>query len=201
MIGRMPERAIAPAEKTVVPTGPSYRKLLRSTPVLFGGLGPLLVVRNGPASVLAASVVVLTLAAMMHVLRRERIVVTTTHIRSMRVLGWPRKRKRDDVATVVSVRVTSSSGGEAWRNLILLDHRERLIARLKGPRWTPADMRQLVSVLGVKPHELEGTVTARRLGQRFPRAVPMSERYPFVYGAAAGLLLAAAVVTASVLLG
>ncbi|NDL60043.1 hypothetical protein [Phytoactinopolyspora mesophila] len=196
----MSERAIAPSERVLVPSGQSYRRLVKSTPVLFGALGALLVVRNGVVGVMAASVAALALAAVAQFLHRERIVVSPTHIRAVRPIGWPRKRARSDISTVVSVRVAAPSGSQAHRNLLLLDGRERLIARLKTPHWTPDDMRQLVRWLGVSPHELERTVTAKQLGRRFPRAVPLAERYPFAANAAVGLFMAAGIVGAAMLL-
>ncbi|WP_205856778.1 hypothetical protein, partial [Phytoactinopolyspora endophytica] len=91
----MSERAIAPSERVLVPSGQNYRRLLKSTPILLGALGPLLVVRNGPVSVMAAVVAALTLAGVVQVVRREqRIVVTPTHIESVRPVGLPRKRAR-----------------------------------------------------------------------------------------------------------
>ncbi|AYY11985.1 hypothetical protein EF847_03950 [Actinobacteria bacterium YIM 96077] len=195
----MAARAIAPSERVLVPSGPMYRRLVGSTPVLLGALAALLVARSGLVGLMAASIVALTLAGVAQFLRRERIVVTPTHIRSVRPIGWPRKRARDDIAIAVSVRVAPASGRRAHRNLFLLDGRDRLIARLKGPRWTPEDMRQLLGWLGVQPHELEHAVTARKLGRRFPRAVPISERYPFAYGVTVGAVLAGAIVAASLL--
>ncbi|WP_205856777.1 hypothetical protein, partial [Phytoactinopolyspora endophytica] len=102
--------------------------------------------------------------------------------------------------TVVSVRVSASSGTRANRNLLLLDRRERLILRMKSPQWSPEDMRQLVRWLGVKPQETAQAVTARQLGKRFPRAVPMSERFPFLSGLAVVVVIAAVLMTASVIL-
>jgi hypothetical protein len=130
MIGRMAQRAIAPSERVLVPSGQSYRRLVKSTPVLIGALGALLVVRNGIVGVMAASVAALALAAVAQFLRRERIIVTPTHIHAVRPIGWARKRARDDITTVLSVRVAAPSGSQAHRNLFVLDNRERLIARL-----------------------------------------------------------------------
>lgn len=190
----MAARAIAPSERVLVPSGPTYRRLVGSTPVLLGALAALLVARNGLVGIMAASVVALTLAGIAQFLRRERVTVTATHIVSRRPIGWPRKRRLDDVATVVSVRLRSGSGRRAYRNLLVLDQRERLIARLAGPRWTPADMRRLVAWLGARPEELDQPVSARALGARFPRAVPLRERFPVLYGLAAGGALAAGIV-------
>lgn len=201
MIGRMAEGAVAPSHRVLVPSGQSYRRLLKSTPVLFGSVGALVVVRNSMVSILAASVVALTLAGVAQFLHRERVVVTPTHVRSVRPVGLSRKRARDDIATVVSVRVAVTSTAEPRRNLLVLDRRERPIVRLRSPHWTPEDMRQLVRWLGVAPEELDKPVTARKLGRRFPRAVSLSERYPFVANAVVGLCMAAAIVTAALLLG
>ncbi|WP_166349640.1 hypothetical protein [Phytoactinopolyspora limicola] len=196
----MATRAISPSERVVVPSGQSYRRLVKSTPVLVGALGSLVVVRNGVVGVMAASVVALTLAGVAQFLHRERIVVTPEKIRVVRPIGWPRSRARSDIATVLSIRVAASSGTQANRNLIVLDRRERLIARLKSPHWTPDDMRRLVRWLEVRPEELDGAVTARRLARRFPRAVPLAERFPFVSGAVLGLAMAAGIVAAAFLL-
>lgn len=201
MIGRMAERAIAPSERVLVPSGQSYRRLVRSTPVLLGALVALLVVRNGLAGVMAAGVVALTLAGAAQFLRRERIVVGPTHVRSVRPIGWARRRARSDITTVLSVRVAPSSGAQAYRNLFVLDGRERPIVRLRSPHWTPEDMRQLIRWLGVTAEELDRPVTARKLGRRFPKAVPLSERFPFYSGVLVVVLLAAAMAVASKLLG
>ncbi|NEE02566.1 hypothetical protein [Phytoactinopolyspora halotolerans] len=197
----MSERAVAPSERVLSPSGQNYRRLLKSTPVLLGALAPLLVVRNGPVSVLAAALVALTLAAVVQVMRREqRVIVTGSHLKMERPIMLARTRERADIAKAVSVRVSASSGTRANRNLLLLDRRERLILRLKSPQWSPEDMRQLVRWLGVSPEELDQAVTARQLGRRFPHAVPLSERFPFLSGVAVVAVIATLLVSASMLL-
>jgi hypothetical protein len=196
----MSERAVVPSERVLEPSGQNYRRFLKSTPVLLGALGPLVVVRNGPVGVMAAVIVALTLAGVVQSLSKaQRIVVTPTHIEVGRPIGLSRKRLRADIATVVSVRVAASTGTRAHRNLLVLDGRERLIVRLKAPQWTPEDMRQLVGWLGLRPQELDRPVTARKLGGRFPRAIPLSERFPFLSGLAVVVALGAAIVAVSTL--
>ncbi|NED97237.1 hypothetical protein G1H11_18215 [Phytoactinopolyspora alkaliphila] len=195
----MADRAIAPTERVLVPSGRNYRMFVKSTPVLVGALGSMVVVRNGPASIIAAAVVALTLAGVAQFLRRERVVVTGTHVHSIRPVGLPKKRARADIATVLSVRLAASSGATPYRNLFVLDRRGRLVVRMRSPHWTPEDMRRLVAYLGLPAQELDRPVTARKLGSRFPRAISLSERYPFPSGVLVVLAMGAAILAVSAL--
>ncbi len=146
-------------------------------------LAALLLRGGGFGAVVSLIVIALTSSIGPAWFRRAAITVTPSELA---VTGLLRTRRvpRDAVGSIVTAALPRThQNSRSLAHLYVLDRGGRRLARLKSSRWVEDDMRRLIATLGVETFKLGRLASPRALARRYPRAVPLLERYPVLAGA------------------
>jgi hypothetical protein len=183
-------------DRTDLVIGPSwkhYKLMLKTTPVFLLVLVGLAVVRDGMSGlILVAVVFAICMAGVALYFRNAQITLTATDIVRRGFIG-AKVRSRSDVAVVVrAILPVSALDHRLYYNLFLLDNGGERLLRLKNTHWAEADMNQLAQQLGMPTQDFWNPISVKDFTQHFPKALPVTERRPWVtaFGLVGGIVVA-----------